>query len=52
MCFFEELDSKLCLQLDETKFDSWDVKEPFSTLIASRDSCHNCPDSLTSDLKV
>jgi len=52
MCFFEELHCKLCLQLHEAKFNSWDLKEHFNTLLASRDSCHNCQYSLTSDLEV
>jgi len=33
-------------------FDSFDVKEHFYTLLTSRDSCHNCQNSLTSDIKV
>jgi len=43
---------KLCLKLYGAKFDSWDIKEHFNTLLASRDSCHNSQNSLPSDLKV
>jgi len=52
MCFFEELLCKLCLKLYGAKFDSWDVKEHFNTLLASRASCQNSQNSLPSDLKV
>jgi len=52
MCFFEELHCKLCLKLHRVKFDSWGVKEHFNTLLASRDSCHNCQNLLISDLKM
>jgi len=41
MGFFEELHCKLNLQLHGAKFDSFDVKEHFNTLLASRDSCHS-----------
>jgi len=52
MCFFEELHCKLCLQLYGAKFDSSDVKKHFNTLLGSRDSCHNCQNSLTNKMKV
>jgi len=42
----------LCFQLHEAKLDSWDVKEHLNTLLEARDSCHNCQNSLTSDLTV
>jgi len=52
MCFFEKLHCKLGLQLHGAKFDSSKVKKHFNTLLVSRDSCHNCQNLLTSDLKV
>jgi len=52
MCFFEEFYCMLCLQLHGAKLDSWDVKEHFNTLLASSDRCHNCQNSLISNLKV
>jgi len=51
-CSFEKLRCKSCLQLHGATFDSWYVKGHFNTLLASRDSCHKCQNSLTSDLKV
>jgi len=52
MSLFEELHFKMCLQLYESKFDIFDIKEYFYTFLTSRGSCHNCQNSLTSDLKV
>jgi len=44
------LEITLDLKLHEAKFDKSDVKELFNILLAARDSCHNCQNSLTSDL--
>jgi len=42
----------LCLPLHGEKFVSSDYKEYFYTLHTSRDTCHNCQNSRTSDVKV
>jgi len=52
MCFYEELYSKLCLQLQAAKLVSSDAKEHFYTLLSSRDSCHNSQNPFSSDLQV